>query len=91
VLVQRGGTHRLEKPGHSSWKHVACRSALGVLMTNALEALGALGQRLDINFEKVLEGAFLLVYVFLEPLKTSSLLLMKHIIELCRVQRIKLF
>lgn len=58
-------------------------------MTNVLEALGALGQQgLDINFEKVLEGAFLLVYVSLEPLKTSRLLLMKQV---SRVQRIKLF
>lgn len=49
VLVQHEGTHRLEKPGLSSCKRVACRSALGVLMTNAPEVLEVLGRQVTLD------------------------------------------
>lgn len=43
---------KLEKQGHSSWKHVACRLTL-----RSRGAAGYPGS--DINFEKVLKGSFL--------------------------------
>lgn len=49
MLVQHEGTHRLEKPGLSSCKRVACRSALGVLMTNAPEVLEVLGRQVTLD------------------------------------------